>query len=89
MSIIRYEMPFVSILLIELCVILFEPTWIITMSGRFSFKIGVMKCSNLLIVAPLKLLKCALPSIIELLNKFFLILRIWLSPAIHVFYYAL
>ena len=69
-------MRFASILLIELCVISFEPTWIITMSGRSSFEIGVMKCSNLLIVAPLKLLKCALPSVIELLNKFFLILRI-------------
>ena len=76
MSIIRYGMPFASILLIELCVISFEPTWIITMSGRSSSMIGDMKWSNLLIFASLKLFKCALPSIIELLNKFFLILRI-------------
>ena len=76
MSIIRFEMPFASILLIALCVTSFEPTWIITMSSQSSFKIGVMKWSNLLIVAPLKLFKCALPSIIELLNKFFLNLHI-------------
>ena len=77
MSVVSFKMPFASILLIKLCVI--------TMPGRSSSRIGVMKWSNLLIVAPLKLFKCALPSIIELLNKFFLILRIWLSPTIHVF----
>ena len=76
MSIIRFEMPFESILLIALCVTSFEPTWIITMSGQSSSKIGVMKWSNLLIVAPLKLSKCALPSVTELLNKFFLNLHI-------------
>ena len=77
MSVIRFEMTFASISLIVLFVISFEPTWIIIIvSGQFSSKIGVMKWSNPLIVAPLKLLKCALPSFIELLNKFFLILRI-------------
>ena len=85
MSIICFEMPFALILLIELCVISFEPTWIVTMSGRSSSRIGDMRWSNLLIFAPLKLFKCALPSVIELLNKFFLILRMWLSPTIHVF----
>ena len=30
-------MPLASVLLIVLCVISFEPTWIITMSGRSSF----------------------------------------------------
>ena len=72
MSIIRFEMPFASILLIALCVTSFEPTWIVTMSGQSSSKIGVMKWSNLFIEAPLKLFMCALPSIIELLTKFFL-----------------
>ena len=38
-----------------------------------------MKWSSLSIVLPLKLFKCALPSSIELLNKLFSILRIWLS----------
>ena len=76
MSIIRFEMPFASILLIALCVTSFEPTWIITMSGQSSSKIRVMKWSNLLIVAPQKLFKCTLPSVIELLNKFFLNLHI-------------
>ena len=85
MSIIRFELPFAPILLIVLCVISFEPTWIITMLRQSFSRIAVMNWSNLLIVAPLNLFKCALPSIIELLNKFFLILRIWLSPTIHVF----
>ena len=85
MSIISFEMPFASILLIVLCVMSFEPTWIITMSGRSSSRIGDMKCCNLLTVAPLKLIKCALPSIIELLNKLFLILRTWLLPMVRVF----
>ena len=76
MSIIRFEMSFASMLLIVLCVKSFEPTWIITMSGGSSSNIRVMKWCNLLIVAPLKLPKYALPSINELLNKFFLILRI-------------
>ena len=43
MSKIHFEMPFESILLIKLCVISFEPTWIITMSGRSSSRTGVMK----------------------------------------------
>ena len=77
MSTIRSEIPFIApILLIVICVISFEPTWIITMSGQSSSKIGVMKWSNLLVVASLKLFKCALSSFIELLNKLFLILRI-------------
>ena len=49
------------------------------------FQDWIMNWSNLLIVAPLKLFKCVLPSFIELLNKFILIFRIWLSPAIHAF----
>ena len=75
MSMKRFEMPFVSILLIVLGVISFEPIWIIAMFGRSSCKTEVMEWSNLLIVAPLKLFKCALSSFIELLIKFFLILH--------------
>ena len=67
MSIIRIGMLFASILLIVLCVIPFVPTWIITMPGRSSSKIGVIKWSNLLMVTPLKL---DLPSLIKLLNNF-------------------
>ena len=70
-SMIRFEMLFASILLIILCVISFEPIWIITISDRSSSKIGVINWSNLLIVGPLKLFKCALPSFSELLNNFF------------------
>ena len=76
MSIMRFDTPFESILLIVLCVISFEPAWIVTMSDRSFSKIGVMKLSNLLILASLKLFKCALPPFIELLNKLFLLLFI-------------
>ena len=68
MPIIRFEMTFASMLLTVLCVIPFEPTWIVTMPGRSSFKIAIMKWSNLLIMVPLKLFKCVLSSLIELLN---------------------
>ena len=75
---IRFEMRFASVLLIELCVISFEPTRIIIMSNRSSSKTGVMKWSNLLIVAPRKLFKCSLPSVIELLNY-------WIIKYIYIF----
>ena len=84
MSIIPFGMSFASILLILLCITSFEPSWIITISGQSCSKTGVMKWSSLLMVASLKLFKCALLSFIELLNKFFLIIRIWLSPTMHI-----
>ena len=93
MSIIRFEMSFAIVLcvrcLIVLCIIPFKPKWIITMSGRSSSKIGVIKWSNLLIVAPLKRFKCGLPSIIELLNKFFLILFNYMTIAHDTCFFAL
>ena len=51
---IRFEMFFASVLLIVLCVMSFEPIWTITISGQSSSKIGVIKWSDLLIVAPNK-----------------------------------
>ena len=85
MSIICFGMPFASNIVDCIMHYIICASWIITMSSRSSAKIGVMKWSNLLTVALLKLFKCALPSIIELLNKFFLNICIWLSPTIHVF----
>ena len=73
MAIILFQMLFASVLLIILCVISFECTWVIIMFGQSFSKIGVLKWSNLLIVIPLKLFSCALSSFIELLNKFLLV----------------
>ena len=56
MPIMRFELLFALILFIALSVISIDPTWIISMPSQSSFKIAVMKWSNLLTVAPLKLL---------------------------------